>query len=41
MKRIAPSSGVNDGWLSYPGLFVMFTGRPTVTTPLTTVSGAR
>ena len=34
-------SRVNDGWLSYPGLLVTFTGCPTVRAPATFDSEAR
>src|SRR3954453_12957295 len=35
-----PPSGVNDGWLSYPGLLVMLTGRAIVATLPAVVSVA-
>ena len=34
VKRISRPSGVNEGWLSYPGLLVMFDRRADVELPV-------
>ena len=41
VNSTAPPSGVNDGWLSYPGLFEMLIGAVSVTVSFSTFSDAR